>query len=98
MKNKTTNKLIRLVLILTLTGLFFSCNQQEKHTIRIAFVVPTLQNPYFVDMTNSAKDEAKTLKNVEVIVQAPEKVEDAIGQNQMVENLITQKVDAICVV
>lgn len=70
----------------------------ETKKTRIAFVVPTLENPFFVDMTNSAKAKAATMENVEVIIQAPQKVEDALGQNQMIENLITQRVDAICLV
>lgn len=70
----------------------------EAKTIKIAFVVPTLENPFFVDMVNAAKTKASQIKNVEVIVQAPQKVEDALGQNQIIENLITQKVDVICLV
>jgi ribose transport system substrate-binding protein len=91
--------------ILTLSGLLLlaACHTADQHadlkTVKIGFVVPTLQNPYFVDMTESAKAAAATDSlHPGILVQAPEKVEDAIGQNQMMDNLITQKVQAICVV
>ncbi len=86
-------------------GIYVFCKQlgnpspsAENKTTRIAFVVPVLDNPFFVDMTNAAKEKAAQMKNVEVIVKASTKVEDAIGQNQIVDDLITQKVDAICIV
>jgi ribose transport system substrate-binding protein len=101
-----TNKTIIALLVIAVIGVaaFFICKKYCKKTspehviTRIAFVVPTLENPFFVDMINGAKSKAASMQNVEIIVQAPQKVEDALGQNQMVENLITQKVDAICIV
>lgn len=70
----------------------------EDRSVVIGFVVPTLTNPYFVDMTNAARTTVDTMQSVKVIIQAPQSVEDALVQNQMMENLITQKVSAICVV
>lgn len=103
MKN---NKTVLVLLVIAVIGIaaFFICKKYcgnsttETKKTRVAFVVPTLENPFFVDMTNGAKSKAATMQNVEVIIQAPQKVEDALGQNQMIENLITQKVDAICMV
>lgn len=103
MKNKKTMIALIVIVIIAVSAFFICkmyCGKSTKETnkIRVAFVVPTLENPFFVDMTNSAKAKAATMENVEVIIQAPQKVEDALGQNQMIENLITQKVDAICMV
>lgn len=103
MKSKKTIIAIASIAIIAVAA-FFICKMYcgkggtETKKTKIAFVVPTLENPFFVDMTNSAKAKAATMENVEVIIQAPQKVEDALGQNQMIENLITQKVDAICMV
>ena len=49
-------------------------------------------------MTNGAKEKIAELQNYELIIQATQKADDAIGQNQIVENLITQGVDLICIV
>lgn len=65
---------------------------------RIGYVVTTLSNPFFVDMTEGAKAEAAKHPEVELVVQAPEKASDTEGQAQIVENLISQKVQAICIV
>jgi ribose transport system substrate-binding protein len=103
MKNKKTLLVLIVIAIIAVVA-FFVCKMycktstSESKKLRIAFVVPTLENPFFVDMTKAAKAKAEAMQNVEVIIQAPQKVEDAIGQNQMIENLITQKVDAICMV
>jgi ribose transport system substrate-binding protein len=88
-------------IILVVVVAFFLCKQFCNNTTgkktKVAFVVPTLENPFFVDMTNAAKIKADSL-NIELIVRASTKVEDALGQNQIVEDLITQKVDGICIV
>jgi len=98
MKTKISfSKVVSPTILIALFSLFISCNSEVKKK-KIAFIVPTLENPFFVDMTDAAKSAAASMTDVEVIIQAPQKVEDAIGQNQMMENLITQKVDAICVV
>jgi len=92
------------VILTVAVGVFLLCRScgskpaDEAKTRRIAFVVPVLDNPFFVDMTNAAKERAAQMPGVEVIVKASTSVEDAIGQSQMVEDLITQRVDAICIV
>src|SRR5262245_30190349 len=99
---KSNRTIIAIVAVAAIAlGVFFACkrfNTPENKTTRIAFVVPVLDNPFFVDMTNAAKEKARQLQNVEVIVKASTSVQDAIGQNQIVDDLITQKVDAICLV
>jgi ribose transport system substrate-binding protein len=73
-----------------------ACQRESKQ--RIGFVVTTLANPYFVDMTNAAKQEAHKHPDVDLIVQAPDIATDTDRQIQIVEDLITQHVKAICVV
>jgi ribose transport system substrate-binding protein len=104
MNNKKTLLAILLIAIIAVAAFilyrtYYSAPPTgENKKVKIAFVVPTLENPFFVDMTNAAKTKASQMQNVEVIIKASTKVEDAIGQNQIIEDLITQKVDAICVV
>lgn len=104
MKNNRTVIAIVVVAAMALAA-FFVCKRYfntpstlENKKTRIGFVVPVLDNPFFVDMTNAAITKAKQMQNVEVIVKAAMSVQDAIGQNQIVDDLITQKVDAICIV
>ena len=76
----------------------YGCSE-KKESKKIAFVVTTLSNPFFVDMTEGAKVEAEKYADVELIIQAPERgAVDIERQIQIIENLITQKVNAICVV
>ncbi|MBI3737047.1 sugar ABC transporter substrate-binding protein [Candidatus Sumerlaeota bacterium] len=62
----------------------------------IAFIMKTLNNPFFVDMEKGAKDAAAKL-GVELIVQAPERELDIEKQMQIVENMIQRKVSALCI-
>lgn len=77
----------------------FGCKQEEA-TKRIGFVVTTLGNPFFVDMTEAAKEEVAKHENIELLIHAPERETggDIERQIQIIENLITQKVNIICVV
>jgi len=61
---------------------------------RIALVMKTLNNPFFVDMQRGAEQAAKDL-NVELIVQAAERETDVERQMQIVENLIQARVGAL---
>ncbi len=63
---------------------------------RIAFVLKTLNNPFFIDMQRGAEEAARKL-GVDLIVQAAEREIDVDKQMQIVENLIQSKVDAICI-
>jgi ribose transport system substrate-binding protein len=91
------NKRALLVLLL-LTAL---CVQQCKRAAEsgkptIAFVMKTLNNPFFIDMQEGAQAAAKRL-GVELVVQAAEREVDVEKQMQIVENLIQRKVSAICI-
>ena len=63
---------------------------------RIALVMKTANNPFFVEMQKGAEAEAKKL-GVNLIVQAAEREVDVEKQMQIVENLIQTKVAALCV-
>jgi ribose transport system substrate-binding protein len=99
---KTVKIVLILVAIIIVAAIVFFIQKSNKDgksdKYRIAFVVPTLDNPFFIDMTDGAKKKAEELGNIELIIQATQRADDAIGQNQIVENLITQKVDLICIV
>lgn len=66
-------------------------------TLRIGFIPMTLSNEYFITMVNAAQQEAKKL-GVELLVQAGERHGSAEEQLQIMENMIAQRVDAICIV
>lgn len=66
-------------------------------TVRIGFIPMTLSNEYFITMVNAAKIEAEK-HGVEVLVQAGQSHGSAEEQMQIIENMITKRVDAICIV
>jgi ribose transport system substrate-binding protein len=83
--------------ILSLT--FLSCQRgadKAGGTPRIALVLKTLNNPFFIDMKKGAEDKAKQL-GVDLTVQAAEREVDVEKQMQIIENLIQTKVAALCV-
>ncbi len=63
---------------------------------RIALVLKTLNNPFFIDMQSGAEEAAKRL-GVTLIVQAAERELDVEKQMQIIENLIQTDVDALCI-
>jgi len=63
---------------------------------RIALVMKTANNPFFIEMQKGAEEAAKKL-GVELVVQAAEREVDVEKQMQIVENLIQTKVSALCV-
>ncbi len=81
--------------------LLLGCKEDAKQsntggTKKIAFIMKTLSNPFFISMEEGAKRAAKEF-GVDIIVQAANEetsVEQLVG---IVESMIAQKVDAICV-
>jgi len=65
--------------------------------ITIGFVPMTLDNEYFITMVNAAQQEADK-SGVKLLVQAGTSHGSAEEQLQIVETMITNKVDAICIV
>jgi ribose transport system substrate-binding protein len=68
-----------------------------KKEMTIGFIPMTLDNEYFITMVNAAKQEAEK-EGVKLNVQAGTSHGSAEEQLQIVETMITNKVDAICIV
>jgi len=68
-----------------------------KKEMTIGFIPMTLDNEYFITMVNAAKQEAEK-EGVTLQVQAGTSHGSAEEQLQIVETMITNKVDAICIV
>jgi ribose transport system substrate-binding protein len=62
----------------------------------IAFVMKTLNNPFFIEMQKGAQEAAQKL-GVDLVVQAADREIDVERQMQIIENLIQRKVSALCV-
>ncbi|HEY7530429.1 MAG TPA: sugar ABC transporter substrate-binding protein [Gemmatimonadota bacterium] len=60
----------------------------------VALVLKTLNNDFFIEMTEGAQAAADSL-GVELLVQAPEREIDVEKQMQIIENLIQRRVDAL---
>src|SRR5688500_11102184 len=77
------------------------CNRQPVDNgasgrARVAFVMKTLNHPFFLDMKRGAEEAASTL-GVDLVVQAAERELDVEKQTQIIENLIQTGVNALCV-
>src|SRR5215212_10217325 len=83
-------------LSLSLTGCRRGAEQTGGGRQRIALVMKTANNPFFIEMQKGAEEAAKRL-NVELVVQAAEREVDVEKQMQIVENLIQTRVAALCV-
>ncbi|HEV2861391.1 MAG TPA: sugar ABC transporter substrate-binding protein [Pyrinomonadaceae bacterium] len=71
-------------------------SEQAGGRQRIALVMKTANNPFFIEMQKGAEEAAKRL-GVELVVQAAEREVDVEKQMQIVENLIQTRVAALCV-
>jgi len=87
--------LVALVAPLMLAGCRRGGDAGAKPTV--AFVMKTMNNPFFIEMERGAKAAADSL-GVELIVQAPEREIDVEQQMQIVENLIQRKVSVLAIV
>jgi ribose transport system substrate-binding protein len=63
---------------------------------RVAFVLKTLNNPFFIEMQKGAREAAERL-GIELVVQAAERELDVDKQMQIIENLIETRVGALCI-
>lgn len=68
---------------------------EDKYNI--GFIPMTLNNEYFITMVNGAQKKADEL-GIELTVQAGQQHANAAEQLQIIENMITSGVDAICIV
>jgi ribose transport system substrate-binding protein len=63
---------------------------------RIALVLKTPNNPFFIDMQRGAEEAAGRL-GVRLVVQSPEREIDVEKQMQIVENLVQTGIAALCI-
>jgi ribose transport system substrate-binding protein len=87
-------------LVVALAALTFvaGCNRQDAGDgrTRVAFVMKTLNHPFFLDMQRGAQ-EAATDTNLQVVVQAAERELDVEKQMQIIENLLQTGIRALIV-
>src|SRR5215211_7928605 len=92
-------KALVLALLAALSAGLLSCQrggEQAGGRQRIALVMKTANNPFFIEMQKGAEAAAKRL-GVELVVQAAEREVDVEKQMQIIENLIQTRVAALCV-
>lgn len=92
-------KIKKIVAAAIAVGLFASiagCAKKEPEKIRIAMVVKSLGNGFFDAAHNGAKEAAAELKDVEIIYTGPT-TPSAEGQIEIINSLISQKVNAIVI-
>jgi ribose transport system substrate-binding protein len=96
-----------LPLLAGLASLLAGCNRSQPNAAgsaapsnpaqpTIAFVMKTLNNPFFIEMQKGAEEAAKKA-GVNLIVQAADREVDVERQMQIIENLIERKVSALCI-
>lgn len=88
-----------ILFVFTFTIAFYGCRENDtlkNNQPTVALVLKTLNNPYFIEMQNGAKEAAKKLK-INLIVQAADREVDVEKQMQIIENLIERKVSVLCV-
>ena len=90
---------LTLLLLAALSAGLFACQRggdQSQGRPRIALVMKTANNPFFIEMQKGAEAAAKRL-GVDLVVQAAEREVDVEKQMQIIENLIQTRVAALCV-
>jgi rhamnose transport system substrate-binding protein len=88
--------LLAVVLALSLATLAAGCAEKKPQKIRIAMVVKNLGNGFFDAAHEGAKEAAAKLGDVEIIYTGPT-TPSAEGQIEIINSLISQKVDAIVI-
>ena len=108
-----SRKMFKVLSVFLVVGLLalsmIGCGQQDKENqpdkeqdggkdeqLQIALIPKTLNNPFFISMEEGAQAAADTL-GVDLMVQAAEREIDVEKQMQIMENMITKKVDAILI-
>jgi ribose transport system substrate-binding protein len=81
----------RLLIGLVILGLIGGCNRggstQEGAPQKVAFVMKTLNHPFFLDMQRGAQ-EAADRERIQLVVQAAEREIDVAKQMQIIETLL----------
>ena len=90
----------RVVLALALLGMSAACNRGstpgENGMPRVAFVMKTLNHPFFLDMQRGAQEAAGNAR-IQLVVQAAEREIDVEKQVQIIENLLQTGIRALIV-
>lgn len=85
---------------LAILSMAAGCNRgssgEEGGPPRVAFVMKTLNHPFFLDMQRGAEDAARRA-NVQLVVQAAEREIDVEKQMQIIENLLQTAVRVLIV-
>jgi ribose transport system substrate-binding protein len=91
-------KKLELLILLLMGFLVSGCHREDLKTekARVALVLKTLNNPFFLDMQKGATEAAQRL-GLDLTVQAAERELDVEKQMQIIENLIQTRVDALCI-
>jgi ribose transport system substrate-binding protein len=90
----------RLLLALIVIAVTVACNRgaapETGGAPRVAFVMKTLNHPFFLDMQRGAEDAAKAA-GIQLVVQAAEREIDVEKQVQIIENLLQTGIRALIV-
>ena len=90
----------RVVVALALLGMTAACNRGsttgENGMPRVAFVMKTLNHPFFLDMQRGAQEAAGNAR-IQLVVQAAEREIDVEKQVQIIENLLQTGIRALIV-
>lgn len=92
-------RLLILISAVLLMILYSDCQRVRKTKEgkpTIAFIMKTLNNPFFINMQRGAQDAADSL-GADLIIQAAEREVDVEKQLQIVENMIQRRVAALCI-
>jgi rhamnose transport system substrate-binding protein len=89
-------KILAAALAVSLFATLAGCSEKKSEKMRIAMVVKNLGNGFFDAAHEGAKEAAAQLGNVEIIYTGPT-TPSAEGQIEIINSLISQKVDAIVI-
>jgi ribose transport system substrate-binding protein len=78
-----------------IAGCFPGCSRKNAHSLKLAFVPKALNNPVFEITRAGAEDRVKQLKDVSFRWIGPTTT-DAAAQSQILDDLVVQGIDGIC--
>jgi ribose transport system substrate-binding protein len=92
-----TQKMVAIILSIVLAVTLSVAGMNATKRYRIAFIMKTLTNPFFITMRRGAEKAAGELKNVDLLVQVSAEETSFEEQLAIMEDMIAKKVDAICI-
>jgi ribose transport system substrate-binding protein len=96
MRRVTGRLILAILLVATVTGCNRGSSTGTSAAPRVAFVMKTLNHPFFLDMQRGAQDAAGPA-GVDLVVQAAEREIDVEKQVQIIENLLQTGIRALIV-